>query len=212
MHIEVSHASKAIKGVQVLEDVCLKLDSGKVYGIEGPNGSGKTMLMRAILGLIRLDSGNVMVDGAYIGRDLDFAPDAGALIESASFLLGKTGRDNLLYLTRIKNVVGEKEVDAVLAKVGLRGAGSRRFRQYSLGMRQRLGIAAAIVEKPRLVVLDEPTNALDESGVEMVQEIVAEQKASGALVLVSCHDAELLGSMADARIRMSEGRVSDVEG
>lgn len=212
MRIEVNHASKTIKKVLVLEDVCLKFESGKVYGIEGPNGSGKTMLMRAILGLIRLDSGSVLVDGERIGRDLDFAPDAGALIESASFLPGKTGRDNLLYLTRIKKIAGEDEVDVALAEVGLLDAGKKKFRQYSLGMRQRLGIAAAIVEKPRLVVLDEPTNALDESGIEMVQRVVSEQKARGALVVVSCHSAELLGSMADVRIRMAEGRVIGAEG
>lgn len=212
MRIEVNLASKKIKNIQVLEDICLCLESGRVYGIEGPNGSGKTMLMRAILGLIRLDSGSVSIDGAQIGEALDFAPDAGALIESPSFLPGKTGRDNLLYLTRIKNAVGEAEVDAALEKVGLTDTRKKKFRQYSLGMRQRLGIAGAFVEKPKLVVLDEPTNALDESGVEMVRGIVAEQKDRGALVLLSCHSAELLESMSDVRIRMSEGRIVDVEG
>ena len=152
MRIEVNHASKTIKKVQVLEDVCLRLESGTVYGIEGPNGSGKTMLMRAILGLIRLDSGSVLVDGMRIGKDLDFAPDAGALIESPSFLPSKTGRDNLLYLTRIKNVVGETEVDAALERVGLADARGKKYRQYSLGMRQRLGIAGAILGV--LMILD----------------------------------------------------------
>lgn len=212
MHIEVNRASKTIKKVQVLEDVCLRLESGTVYGIEGPNGSGKTMLMRAILGLIHLDSGNILVDGMRIGADLDFAPDAGVLIESPSFLPGKTGRDNLLYLVRIKNAVGEAEVDAALEKVGLADARGKKYRQYSLGMRQRLGIAGAIVEKPKLVVLDEPTNALDESGIDMAVKVVAEQKARGALVIVSCHSAELLSRMVDVRIRMAEGRVLDVEG
>ena len=211
MHIEVNRASKTIKKVQVLEDVCLRLESGTVYGIEGPNGSGKTMLMRAILGLIHLDSGNILVDGMRIGADLDFAPDAGVLIESPSFLPGKTGRDNLLYLVRIKNAVGEAEVDAALEKVGLADARGKKYRQYSLGMRQRLGIAGAIVEKPKLVVLDEPTNALDESGIDMVVKVVAEQKVRGALVVVSCHSTELLSRMADVRIRMAEGRVLDVE-
>lgn len=212
MHIEVNRASKTIKKVQVFEDVCLRLESGTVYGIEGPNGSGKTMLMRAILGLIHLDSGNILVDGMRIGADLDFAPDAGVLIESPSFLPGKTGRDNLLYLVRIKNAVGEAEVDAALEKVGLADARGKKYRQYSLGMRQRLGIAGAIVEKPKLVVLDEPANALDESGINMAVKVVAEQKARGALVIVSCHSAELLSRMVDVRIRMAEGRVLDVEG
>lgn len=212
MHIEVNRASKTIKKVQVLEDVCLRLESGTVYGIEGPNGSGKTMLMRAILGLIHLDSGNILMDGMRIGADLDFAPDAGVLIESPSFLPGKTGRDNLLYLVRIKNAVGEAEVDAALEKVGLADARGKKYRQYSLGMRQRLGIAGAIVEKPKLVVLDEPTNALDESGIDMAVKVVAEQKARGALVIVSCHSAELLSRMVDVRIRLAEGRVLDVEG
>ena len=212
MHIEVNRASKTIKKVKVLEDVCLRLESGTVYGIEGHNGSGKTMLMRAILGLIHLDSGNILVDGMRIGADLDFAPDAGVLIESPSFLPSKTGRDNLLYLVRIKNAVGEAEVDAALEKVGLADARGKKYRQYSLGMRQRLGIAGAIVEKPKLVVLDEPTNALDESGIDMAVKVVAEQKARGALVIVSCHSAELLSRMVDVRIRMAEGRVLDVEG
>ena len=194
MHIEVNRASKTIKKV------------------EGPNGSGKTMLMRAILGLIHLDSGNILMDGMRIGADLDFAPDAGVLIESPSFLPGKTGRDNLLYLVRIKNAVGEAEVDAALEKVGLADARGKKYRQYSLGMRQRLGIAGAIVEKPKLVVLDEPTNALDESGIDMAVKVVAEQKARGALVIVSCHSAELLSRMVDVRIRLAEGRVLDVEG
>lgn len=211
MQIEVKKASKVIKGTRVLEDISFDMTSGTIYGIEGPNGSGKTMLMRAILGLIRLTAGSVLVDGKELGRDMDFAPNAGALIESPAFLPNKTGRENLIYLVGIKGVVGEREVDRALDKVGLRQAEKKKFRQFSLGMRQRLGIASAIVEQPDLVVLDEPTNALDASGIQMVKTIVEEQKRSGALVVISSHDRRLLSEVADVRIELAEGGIANVE-
>lgn len=211
MRIEMINVSKTIRGVQVLDKVSLKMMSGMVYGLEGPNGSGKTMLMRALLGLVRINAGEVLIDGKRLGVDMDFAPNAGALIETAAFIPGKSGRENLLYLAGIRGLVGPEEVDGALREVGLSGAGKKKFRQYSLGMRQRLGIAAAVLERPDLVVLDEPTNALDEQGVEMVEGVVAKQKARGALTVVSCHDAEVLREMVDVVFRLSEGRIVDEE-
>ena len=211
MRIEMINVSKTIRGVQVLDKVSLKMMSGMVYGLEGSNGSGKTMLMRALLGLVRINAGEVLIDGKRLGVDMDFAPNAGALIETAAFIPGKSGRENLLYLAGIRGLVGHEEVDGALREVGLSGAGKKKFRQYSLGMRQRLGIAAAVLERPDLVVLDEPTNALDEQGVEMVEGVVAKQKARGALTVVSCHDAEVLREMVDVVFRLSEGRIVDEE-
>ena len=162
MKIEVCHVEKSLKGREVLKDISCVMESGKIYGLYGHNGSGKTMLMRCILGLIHIDHGNIIIDGKKLGKDIDFPQSVGAIIENPIFFPYATGFENLKILADIKGVIGEKEIREVLRKVGLDDQDNRTVSKYSLGMRQRLAIAQAVMEKPQLLVLDEPTIALDE--------------------------------------------------
>ena len=175
MKIEVCHVEKSLKGREVLKDISCVMESGKIYGLYGHNGSGKTMLMRCILGLIHIDHGNIIIDGKKLGKDIDFPQSVGAIIENPIFFPYATGFENLKILADIKGVIGEKEIREVLRKVGLDDQDNRTVSKYSLGMRQRLAIAQAVMEKPQLLVLDEPTNALDEDGIIMFKKIIMEE-------------------------------------
>lgn len=207
MTVHVRNVTKTIKGVKVLDDVSIDIPSGSVTGLRGINGSGKTMLMRAVCGLIGLDDGSIEVDGKRVGVDVDSPPSVGLLIENPGFIDGFSGFDNLWLLAQLTGRIGSREVESALELVGLKSARDKAYRTYSLGMKQRLGIAAAIMESPDLVVLDEPTNALDESGVALIQDIVHAQADRGAAVLVASHDAAVLSSLADRIYELYEGRI-----
>lgn len=206
MIIELKNVSKTIRGKIILDSVNLTLESGKVYGFKGKNGSGKTMLMRAICGLIKT-KGVIDIDGKVLGKDISFPESLGVLIENPSFINSYTGYKNLQMLASIQNKIGKEEIRQTLEKVGLDPDDSRTYRKYSLGMKQRLGIAAAIMEKPDLIILDEPINALDESGAERIREILHEAKERGALVIIACHDSEELKFLSDEIIIISEGKI-----
>lgn len=207
MTVHVRNVTKTIKGVKVLDDISIDIPSGSVTGLRGINGSGKTMLMRAVCGLIGLDDGSIEVDGKRVGVDVDSPPSVGLLIENPGFIDGFSGFDNLWLLAQLTGRIGSREVESALELVGLKSARDKAYRTYSLGMKQRLGIAAAIMESPDLVVLDEPTNALDESGVALIQDIVHAQADRGAAVLVAAHDAAVLSSLADRIYELYEGRI-----
>lgn len=207
MTVHVRNVTKTIKGVKVLDDISIDIPSGSVTGLRGINGSGKTMLMRAVCGLIGLDDGSIEVDGKRVGVDVDSPPSVGLLIENPGFIDGFSGFDNLWLLAQLTGRIGSREVESALEIVGLKSARDKAYRTYSLGMKQRLGIAAAIMESPDLVVLDEPTNALDESGVALIQDIVHAQADRGAAVLVASHDAAVLSSLADRIYELYEGRI-----
>lgn len=207
MTVHVRNVTKTIKGVKVLDDISIDISSGSVTGLRGINGSGKTMLMRAVCGLIGLDDGSIEVDGKRVGVDVDSPPNVGLLIENPGFIDGFSGFDNLWLLAQLTGRIGSREVESALELVGLKSARDKAYRTYSLGMKQRLGIAAAIMESPDLVVLDEPTNALDESGVALIQDIVHAQADRGAAVLVASHDAAVLSSLADRIYELYEGRI-----
>lgn len=207
MTVHVRNVTKTIKGVKVLDDISIDIPSGSVTGLRGINGSGKTMLMRAVCGLIGLDDGSIEVDGKRVGVDVDSPPSVGLLIENPGFIDGFSGFDNLWLLAQLTGRIGSREVESALELVGLKIARDKAYRTYSLGMKQRLGIAAAIMESPDLVVLDEPTNALDESGVALIQDIVHAQADRGAAVLVASHDAAVLSSLADRIYELYEGRI-----
>lgn len=206
--IKVNHATKAIKGRTVLDDASLELERGGTYGFSGANGSGKTMLFRAISGLIHLTSGTVEVFGQKIGSDVDFPSNMGIVLGSSGFMDEKTGRRNLEMLASIRGVIGLPEVDDIMRRVGLDPEDDRPFSAYSLGMRQRLSIAQAVMERPRLLILDEPTNALDVDGVDMVIELLLEEHGRGATILVASHNEPKLESLCDRRFRMVGGRVA----
>ena len=195
MVIKLTNVSKVIKKAKVLDNVNLELTSGKVYGLKGKNGSGKTMLMRVICGLISATEGTVEIDGKILGKDMTFPDSVGVLIE------------NPKVLASIQNRVDDEHIREVIHQVGLDPDDKRTYRKYSLGMKQKLGIAAAYMENPDLIILDEPINALDEAGAKQVHEILEEQKKRGALIIIACHDKEELEMLSDEIIEISEGRI-----
>jgi ABC-2 type transport system ATP-binding protein len=190
-----------------VDDLSLRFESGLIYGLKGANGSGKTMLLRAICGLIHPTKGFVSIDGQVICKDISFPPSVGVLIEGPSFIPKYTGLKNLRMLASLKGTTGDKEVRKALRSVGLDPADKRSYRKYSLGMKQRLGIAAALMESPKLLLLDEPINALDEDGVLLIRDLLLAHRRRGALIIVACHDADELRLLADEIIEMHEGRV-----
>lgn len=206
--LKLDHVSKQIKGSLVIDDVSLTFDPGRIYGLRGINGSGKTMLMRLICGLIRPTSGKICYDDMELGHDIFFPPDVGILLENPSFLDGYTGYQNLKMIADIQKIIGEKEIREILDKVGLDPTDKRKYKKYSLGMKQRLGIAAALMEQPDLVILDEPFNALDVDGVNMAANLIRNEKERGALVILACHDREQLDFLADEIIEISGGRAA----
>lgn len=207
MEILVKNASKYIKKALILDNVNLELRSGRIYGLQGPNGSGKTMLMRLICGFIRPTAGQVVIDGKILGTDCDFPASVGLLLENPAFLPGYTGLKNLELLADIQNRVNADAIRQAISDVGLDPEDPRKYRKYSLGMKQRLGIAAAIMEKPDLILLDEPTNALDEKGVEQICQLILRERDRGALIILACHDAVILEKMADEIYTVFDGKV-----
>ena len=208
MEIRIENLSKTIQGATVLEDVNLYMESGNIYGLLGRNGSGKTMLMRAICGLIRPTKGRILIDGKVQWKDFSYPPELGMLIETPAFLPEFTGYENLEMLSSIRKKISKKEIRTILELVGLQPDDKRVVRKYSLGMRQRLGIACAIMESPRLLVLDEPFNGLDVDGYELMKEIILEEKKKGALIILACHDREELESLSDVIYKVEQGRFS----
>lgn len=196
--VEVDHVSKRIGSALVLDDISMSMHGGRIYGLLGANGSGKTMLMRAVCGLIRPSSGAVRINGKIVGKkDIPFPPSVGVLIENPTFLDGYTALGNLRLLAHIKNVVSDHDIRRILDDVGLDPDDRRTYRKFSLGMRQRLGIAAAVMENPRLIVLDEPTNGLAADGVMQLRALLNKQRQIGALIMVASHDRDELELMSD---------------
>lgn len=208
MNISINAASKYIRGNLILQNVDISLTGGKIYGLQGPNGSGKTMLMRLICGLMRPNKGAVYIDGKQLHKELDFPGSLGMLIENPAFLPQYTGVENLRLLAEIKGIAGIEDIRRTLLAVGLDPDDKRKYRKYSLGMKQRLGIAAAVMEKPELILLDEPTNALDDSGVEQICSLIRRERDRGALVILACHDASILEKLADEIYTVIDGRVT----
>ncbi len=207
MYIRLKCVTKKIKQDILLDNISLEFQGGKVYGLQGKNGSGKTMLMRAICGLITLSDGEINIDGEILHKDISFPRSIGALLENPSFLNGYTGLENLKLLADIQGGLEEKELRDCLTKVGLDADDKRIYRKYSLGMKQKLGIAAAIMGSPDIVILDEPINAIDEAGIEKVREILRGLKESGSVIIVACHDKEELELLSDEIIKISKGRI-----
>lgn len=199
---------KSFKSAEVLKNINLTLESGKVIGLKGKNGSGKTMLMRAISGLILPTSGKVYINDKELGRQISFPPSIGILIENPSFISNYTGFKNLKILASIQNRISDDEVRDAIRKVGLDPDDKRTFKKYSLGMKQRLGIAAAIMERPDIVILDEPINALDEAGAGLIKGLLDELKANGSLIIIACHDTEELNYLSDEIYEIYDGEIT----
>ena len=209
--IEITDLVKDIKGKRIIDHVTLHLESGKITGLKGVNGSGKTMLMRLVCGLITPTSGSIVINGKRLGKDITFPESVGILIENPAFLDAYSGFENLKLLASIKHSVGPEEIRQTIARVGLDPDDKKKYRKYSLGMKQRLGIAAAVMEEPDIIILDEPTNAPDSDGVAMLKEILHDQRERGALVLISCHDLPTLQELSDEIYLMESGALRPYE-
>ncbi|MCD8107882.1 MAG: ATP-binding cassette domain-containing protein [Oscillospiraceae bacterium] len=207
MILELQNITKEITGVTILDNISLTMHGGKVYGFQGKNGSGKTMLMRLICGLIKPTTGQVIIDGEVLGEDISFPRSVGVLIENPAFLPEYTALKNLRLLSDLRENLSDSELKAVLSEVGLDPEDKRKYRSFSLGMKQKLGIAAAVMGNPELVILDEPINAVDDNGVENIRRILARLKENGSLIIVACHDREELELISDEILKIDAGRI-----
>lgn len=207
MELAANNISKTIRGKAILSNVSLCLQSGNVYGFVGRNGSGKTMLFRALSGLMRIDSGSIVWEDKTLHKDFAVLPSLGIIIENAGLYPNLTGLQNLTYLANLTKRVGQEEIIHAITRVGLDPYDKRVYGKYSLGMKQRLAIAQAVMEQPDVIMLDEPTNSLDETGVEEIRKIILEEKARGALILVASHNKEDIRVLADEWYRVEDGRV-----
>ena len=207
--IQIVNYTKEIKGRIVLDSVSLTFHPGRIYGLKGVNGSGKTMLLRAVCGLIYPTHGYVEIDGERLGKDISFPRSISALIESPAFLDNFTGYKNLEMIASLKEIATKEDIENALMEVGLDPHDTRTYRKYSLGMKQKLGLACCFMENPDIILLDEPFNALDEESVEKVKKIIFKHKERGALIVLACHDGESLSSLSDEIIPVVEGRVKE---
>ena len=206
MEIQLNDVTKVLRKSPVINGITARFTSGHVYGLQGYNGCGKTMLMRLIAGLLHPTTGTVLIDGQELGRDVDFPDSIGLIIETPMFLDDHTGLDNLRLIAKLKNKASEEDIRQALTRVGLDPADKRRFRKYSLGMKQRLGIACAVMEKPDLILLDEPTNALDAEGMKMIKNVIGQELERGALIITASHDMAFLQEVSDQIFPMEFGR------
>ena len=211
MYVELKNVSKSIKGKKILDNISLKMESGMIYGFQGKNGCGKTMLMRAICGLIKCDSGSIDINGKILHKDISFPDSIGVLIENPSFLNNFTGFRNLRMLADIQGMISDDEIKKILLKVGLEPDDKRIYKKYSLGMKQKLGVAAAIMGTPDIVILDEPINAIDENGVERVRKILFEIREKGSIIIIAGHYHTELEQLSDVIIHIDKGRIVENE-
>ena len=205
--IYVKDLSLKIKNETILSDINLHIEKGKITGLVGRNGCGKTMLMKCITGFVKPTSGEVVFNEKRIGEDIDFPKDTGIIIETPSFIPYYSGRKNLLELASLNKKIGKKEIDKVLEKVGLYEARNKMVRKYSLGMRQRLGIAQALMEGPETLILDEPMNGLDNDCVEMIRKILGQLKEEGKTILLVSHNKEDIRILCDEIYEMDKGKI-----
>lgn len=207
----LKEVSKKIGNHTVLSNINLELKTRKVYGFVGRNGSGKTMLFRAISGLMKISSGEIKIDDLVLHRDISVVPNLGIVLENAGLYPEFTGIQNLRFFSKINKKIGESEIREAIDRVGLDPNDKRIVKKYSLGMKQRIVLAQAIMEKPDILLLDEPTNALDESGVELIRNIVEEEKQRGALILIASHNKEDIQLLCDKVYKMENGVVTGGE-
>lgn len=207
--IYVNHLSLNIKQDTILSDITLHVEKGKITGLVGRNGCGKTMLMKCITGFVRPTEGEVIFDGKKVGQDVDFPKNTGIIIESPSFIPYYSGRKNLLELASLQKKVKKERIDEVLQQVGLFEARNKPVRKYSLGMRQRLGIAQALMENPDTLILDEPMNGLDNECVTLIRDILANLREQGKTILLVSHNAEDIRVLCDRIYEMDKGKLVD---
>ena len=205
--VEIKNYCKSIKSRPILNNVSYNFEYGKIYGIYGHNGSGKTMLLRAIAGLLVPDSVSVVIDGKVLHKDMSFPPSIGIVIENMNLLPQYNAFDNLKILGKIKKTATDEDIKTALERVGLKS--DLKVKKFSLGMKQRLNIAQAVFEKQKIILLDEPTNALDNDGVQLIYKLLKEEKERGALVVITTHHKEDLEEVCDVVLKMTEGELHE---
>lgn len=209
MKIEVNEFSKMIKGVKVLDNISISFESGNIYGLIGKNGSGKTMFLRMISGLILPNTGQVKINGEILGKKKSFPENLGILLEKPNFLPYLTGYQNLKILARIKDVIEDKDIQAFMTLFDLDWKSKKKFKTYSLGMKQKLGIIQAIMEDQQFVILDEPFNALDEQSIKTLRNTLKKMKEKKKLIIMTSHNKEDINLLCDHTFEISEGKIID---
>ncbi|MDB6461332.1 MULTISPECIES: ABC transporter ATP-binding protein [Blautia] len=203
--IEVSHVNKNFKNNKVLKDVTLRCESGRIYGLVGHNGSGKTVLFKTICGFLSCDEGTVSVNGKVMGKDKDMLTEAGIIIEDPGFLRNWSAYHNLEFLYTIRNRPDKSYLHSVLNTVGFDSKLKRPVGKFSLGMRQRLALAQAIMEDPPILILDEPMNGLDKNGVAEIRELLLKMKNENRLIILASHNREDIEILCDEVYEMEDG-------
>ncbi|MBZ9626264.1 ATP-binding cassette domain-containing protein [Clostridium sp. FP2] len=209
-YIEIKNLTKTIKGNKVLDNININLSNGKIYGFIGRNGSGKTMLFRAICGLIRPTTGDVTIDGKIISKDIDFPDSCGAVLETPGFWDNQTGLECLKNIASIKSIINKDIISQWMLKLGLDPKDKKIFKKYSLGMKQKLALVQALMESPDLIILDEPTNSLDEESVFILRDILRKERERGATILLSSHNKTDIEELSDKIFKIDAGRVKEV--
>jgi len=205
--IQLEHVTKRLKNQVILNNISVNLSEGKCYGIVGYNGCGKTMLLRAICGFMSIDSGEVIVDGKRIGKELDFLPEAGVIIGETGFLNERTGFENLKILAEIRNRITDEDILKTMDSVGILYAKDKKVRKYSLGMKQRLRLAQALMEDCGTLVLDEPFNALDKEGIHEIQQCLLKAKNKRKTILLTSHDDRNITLLCDRVLEIDKGEI-----
>jgi ABC-2 type transport system ATP-binding protein len=210
--IVVDHVTKRYKEGTVLKDVTVSFEQGKIHGIIGKNGSGKSMLFKTICGFVRPDEGKVTVNGQVVGKDVDFPDDLGVIIEAPGFLPYYSGFKNLKLLADLRGRIGNRDIEQAMTLVGLDYRSKKSVRKYSMGMKQRLGIAQAVMENPSILILDEPMNGLDRQGIADVREILKKLRSQGKTILITSHNHEDIEQLCDTVCEMDAGELTVVQG
>ncbi|MDO5755150.1 MAG: ATP-binding cassette domain-containing protein [Tissierellia bacterium] len=207
MYIDVSHLTKKIKGKTILNDISFQIPKGQIAGFIGHNGSGKTMLFRALAGFLTLEDDMITIDGKTVNLNKSYPVNTGIILENPRFIPQMTGIENLEYLASLQDRIGKEEIEEVIRIVGLEGAKDKKVKEYSLGMKQRLGIAQAFMEKQELLLLDEPTNGLDRGAYEEFLKLVNRWKEEKRTVLIASHDAYLIEDVSEKVFELSDGHL-----
>lgn len=208
--IRVDNVSLNIKKTKILKAVSVKFEDGKIHGLIGRNGSGKTMLMKCICGFVKPTEGTIFIGESQIGKDCDFPKNTGIIIETPGFIPYYSGYKNLKLLSDLNKKIGKDEIRTTMQKVGLDPDLKRHVRKYSLGMRQRLGLAQAIMENPDLLILDEPMNGLDKDGVEDMRKYLLDLKEQGKTIIIASHSAEDIEILCDTVSEMDKGILTKI--
>lgn len=205
--IEIKNLTKRYGEAEVLSNINMKLESGKIYGLVGRNGSGKTMLMKHILGFVKATQGTILINGKVVGENDDMQENIGAIIENPGFLPEYSGFTNLKLLAMIQGKIKDEQIKDAIRLVGLDPESKKAVGKYSLGMRQRLGLAQALMENPDILLLDEPLSGLDNDGVQEMWKLFLKQKEDGKLIVLASHNKEDIGTLCDEIFRFDKGKM-----